>query len=121
MRTGRAEPWPRAWPTPTVRLLVHRGERDTQRHTNLVLPGGERLSLPVEPPECPTGFDPAALADAMAGADVIVPSILDYVRSCLAPVRAAGSPVWIDIHDRDGRAAARVRAAAAALPPARQG
>ena len=49
-----------------VRLIAHRGERDTQRHTNLMLPGGGRLSLPVEPPERPASFDPDVLSDTMS-------------------------------------------------------
>ena len=85
-----------------VRLLPRYSSYDTQRHTNLMLPDGGRVSLPVVPAAEPADFAASEVAGEMAAADVLVPSILEYVRPCLGPARASGKPVWVDLHDWDG-------------------
>ncbi|HSX68640.1 carbohydrate kinase family protein [Nocardioides sp.] len=98
-------------------LLEHVGVRVrvtpsevTERHLNLMTPRGERLSIFLEqPPASRDGSVPGpgdtSLSEAMAAADVLVLDLSPESRRLLPVARATGRPIWVDLHDYDGRAA----------------
>lgn len=97
----------------------------TERHLNLMTPAGERISIYLAQPEPaadgvalggedafgPDGPDDlgepddTALAEAMAAADVLVLDLSPESRRLLPLALATGRPIWVDLHDYDGRAA----------------
>jgi acarbose 7IV-phosphotransferase len=84
-------------------LLAETSPGGTEQHLNLMDDHGGRLSVYLRLPEAPTttSYD-AALADALAGCDVAVVDLAEWSRPLLAEARAAGKPVWCDVHDHDG-------------------
>ncbi|WP_028046652.1 carbohydrate kinase family protein [Cellulomonas sp. URHE0023] len=72
----------------------------TERHVNLMADDGARLSIYLELPTAAPG--PAPSFD---GVDVAVLDLADHSRPLLTAARAAGVPVWCDVHDDDGAAA----------------
>ncbi|MFK5634178.1 MULTISPECIES: carbohydrate kinase family protein [unclassified Ornithinimicrobium] len=91
-----------------VELLVEADPAGTMQHTNLMDPDGGRVSIFVESGslEDPVG-EPwrSALVERARSADVVAVTIFEQTRSLLAPLRAAGVPLWVDVHDYDGVAA----------------
>jgi len=83
-----------------VRLdVVPASDGRTERHVNLMADDGGRLSVYLELPT------PApAPAPSFEGFDVAVLDLAELSRPLLASARAAGVPVWCDVHDDDGRA-----------------
>lgn len=94
----------------------------TERHLNLMTPAGERLSIYLaQPGPSADGValgaedaggpddlgdpDDAALGEAMAAADVLVLDLSPESRRLLPLAQATGRPIWVDLHDYDGRAA----------------
>jgi len=70
----------------------------TERHVNLVDPAGGRVSVYLTLPEPREPVAPARL-DGIAA---VVADLAGHTRSVLAAARAAGVPVWCDVHDDDG-------------------
>ncbi|GGO89591.1 carbohydrate kinase family protein [Nocardioides phosphati] len=90
----------------------------TERHLNLMTPRGERLSiyLAQPAPSAQEGAESAQgasevqrrdadLGEAMAAAEVLVLDLSPESRRLLPLARATGRPIWVDLHDYDGRAA----------------
>lgn len=75
----------------------------SERHLNLMADDGERLSVYLDLPPEP-GPAPAAVHAALAAADAVVVDLAGHSRELLPLVRAAGVPLWCDVHDDDGRA-----------------
>lgn len=69
----------------------------TERHVNLMADDGSRVSLYLELPSPDPGVLPSL--DGVASA---VLDLADHSRSLLDAARAAGVPVWCDVHDDDG-------------------
>ncbi|MBT0994770.1 carbohydrate kinase family protein [Cellulomonas sp. DKR-3] len=72
----------------------------TERHVNLVADDGARLSLYLELPTAPPADD--AVLAAVRAADAAVLDLAAGSRPLLDVARAAGVPVWCDVHDDDG-------------------
>ncbi len=87
---------------PGLTLLTARDPAGTERHVNLMDPDGRRISifLAAASPDLP--LDPAAIAPALATADVVALNIIPYCRRFIPLLQAAGRPIWCDIHDYDG-------------------
>jgi sugar/nucleoside kinase (ribokinase family) len=87
-----------------ITLLAGMSPAGTEQHLNLMDDRGGRVSVYLRLPE-PTG-EPTGrqLAEALAAADVAVVDLADWTRPLLAQARAAGKPVWCDVHDYDGTA-----------------
>lgn len=74
----------------------------TEQHLNLMDPHGGRVSIYLELPRLRQAqHDDRALA-ALASADAAVIDLADHARPLLSAARAAGVPVWCDLHDYDG-------------------
>ena len=71
----------------------------TERHVNLMADDGSRVSIYLELPTPVAGPVPP-----FAGIDAAVLDLADHSRPLLAAARAAGVPVWCDVHDDDGAA-----------------
>ncbi|WP_456825502.1 carbohydrate kinase family protein [Cellulomonas sp. P5_E12] len=69
----------------------------TERHVNLMADDGSRVSIYLELPDPARGPVPS-----FDGIDVAVLDLADHSRPLLAAARAAGVPVWCDVHDDDG-------------------
>jgi len=82
-----------------VPARLHRAARSEQ-HLNLMTPAGARLSLYLATPD-----EPEAAATAASVLDGAALAVLDLAPRCvglLSAARAAGIPVWTDLHDYDG-------------------
>lgn len=76
----------------------------TERHLNLMTRDGGRVSLYLATPEPRDDApSPAAIA-AMSDAAAIVLDLAPLSLGLIPAARAAGRPVWTDIHDYDGEA-----------------
>ncbi len=88
-----------------VELLAEVDPAGTMHHVNLMDPDGERVSIFVvsgsldEPIVEPSR---SLLLERAATADLVMVTIFSQTRSLLAPLRAAGVPLWVDVHDYDG-------------------
>jgi sugar/nucleoside kinase (ribokinase family) len=71
----------------------------TERHVNLMADDGGRVSIYLELPSAAGDGVPSHLLD---GVDAAVLDLADHSRPLLAAARAAGVPVWCDVHDDDG-------------------
>ncbi|CCH34947.1 PfkB family carbohydrate kinase [Actinosynnema sp. NPDC047251] len=90
---------------PNVDLIAEVVPGASEQHLNLMSPDGGRVSIYLELPElAEPRHDDRALA-ALARADAAVIDLADSARPFLAAARAAGVPVWCDVHDYDGRSA----------------
>lgn len=69
----------------------------TERHVNLMAEDGSRVSIYLELPAPAPGPVPS-----FDGIDVAVLDLADHSRPLLPAARAAGVPVWCDVHDDDG-------------------
>lgn len=74
----------------------------TERHVNLMAADGGRVSVYLTLPSPGVEVDPAA---GLAGARAAVVDLAELSIPVLAAARAAGVPVWCDVHDDDGVAA----------------
>jgi sugar/nucleoside kinase (ribokinase family) len=85
-----------AHPRIAVDALDAAGGR-TERHVNLMAADGGRVSVYLELPS-PVAAPPVALDGARAA----VVDLAGHAVPVLAAARAAGVPVWCDVHDDDG-------------------
>jgi len=86
---------------PRLTVAAAVGHGPSERHLNLMTPDGARASVYLHLPPDP-GPVPAAVTEAVAWADVVVADLADHVRAVLPIARAAGVPLWCDLHDWDG-------------------
>ena len=88
--------------------LIAGATEATERHLNLMTPVGERVSIYLSAPgeaDAPSRAATAAsLTAAMGDADVIVLDLAAESRRLIPQARAAGHPIWTDVHDYDGAA-----------------
>lgn len=75
----------------------------TEQHTNLMDPDGRRVSIYTNASSGDVDLGVDAVVRAARAADLVCVSILGHCRPLLAPLREAGVPLWIDLHDDDGR------------------
>ena len=83
---------------PRISLVVQEVAA-TERHVNLMADDGARVSLYLELPSPGPGPVPS-----LDGVDAAVLDLADHSRPLLTAARAAGVPVWCDVHDDDGLA-----------------
>ncbi len=83
-------------------LALPAAGRASERHVNLVADDGARLSVYLTLPDAVQPPTARPLADLLAGADAAVVDLAEHSRPVLAAARAAGVPVWCDVHDDDG-------------------
>lgn len=75
----------------------------TERHVNLMAADGGRVSVYLTLPE--PASDPGAAGAALPGLSGAAAAVVDlagHAVPVLAAARAAGVPVWCDLHDDDG-------------------
>lgn len=87
-----------------ITLLARPSPTGTEQHLNLMDDRGGRVSVYLRLPEPSGPPHDGRLAEALAGADVAVVDLADWTRPLLSQARAAGKPVWCDVHDYDGTA-----------------
>ncbi|WP_107774747.1 carbohydrate kinase family protein [Nocardioides sediminis] len=88
-----------------ITLLAGSSPVGTEQHLNLMDDRGGRVSIYLRLPEPPSSNPhDRELTEALAGADVAVVDLADWTRPLLPQARAAGKPVWCDVHDYDGTA-----------------
>ena len=91
-----------------VEVVARRSANGSERHVNLVDAAGHRVSVYLTLPEPGPGDAPAVDPwPGLAGADAVVVDLAGHSRPLLAAARAAGRPVWCDLHDDDGTDAFR--------------
>ena len=83
-----------------VDAVIERGDGESERHLNLMAPGGTRVSIYLSTPAPPA--DLTRGIDLALGADVAVLDLAEASLALIAPVRDAGIEIWTDIHDYDG-------------------
>ncbi len=76
--------------------------RASERHVNLVADDGARLSVYLTLPEAVPSGAARPLADLLRGVEAAVVDLAEHSRPVLDAARAAGVPVWCDVHDDDG-------------------
>jgi acarbose 7IV-phosphotransferase len=74
----------------------------TERHLNLMADDGSRVSIYLDTPGEP-GPVPERVLAALGEAAVAVVDLAEHARGFLGLARAAGVPVWCDLHDWDGQ------------------
>ncbi|MER5268927.1 PfkB family carbohydrate kinase, partial [Actinosynnema sp. NPDC002837] len=85
-----------------VEVIAEVVDTATEQHLNLMDPHGGRVSIYLELPRLRQAeHDERALA-ALAAADAAVIDLAEHARPLLSAARAAGVPVWCDLHDYDG-------------------
>ncbi|WP_457205017.1 carbohydrate kinase family protein [Nocardioides sp. P5_C9_2] len=90
---------------PSLTVLAGRSPGGTEQHLNLMDDRGGRVSIYLRLPDLE---EPVPAPDALAAlgtCDVAVLDLAEVARPLLARARAAGRPVWCDVHDYDGTAA----------------
>ena len=81
---------------PRISLVVQEVAA-SERHVNLLADDGSRVSLYLELPSPAGGTLPR-----LDGSDAAVVDLADHSRPVLDEARAAGVPIWCDVHDDDG-------------------
>ncbi|MGN6300288.1 MAG: carbohydrate kinase family protein [Angustibacter sp.] len=96
-----------------VRLLADTVDGPTERHLNLMDLSGGRLSvyLDVPPSGLPVGDE---LVTALGASRGVVLDLSERSLEVLPAARAAGVPIWTDLHDYDGESPFHAPFAAAA-------
>jgi sugar/nucleoside kinase (ribokinase family) len=87
---------------PGICLLTEQTDAPTEQHVNLMSADGKRISLFIQPPPEPEQVDWNQAQQALAECALAVVNILGYTRSALPWLKAAGTPIWTDLHDYDG-------------------
>jgi sugar/nucleoside kinase (ribokinase family) len=75
----------------------------TPRHTNLMDASGRRISIHVVPGTPEPDLDLLALEEKIAGCSCVIMSIVNYCRRLIPLVKKHQKPLWVDIHDYDGK------------------
>ncbi len=86
-----------------VEFIGHDDPLGTERHTNLMDSSGERISIFVNAGSLDAAIDATFAEPLLAVSDLVAITIKDHCRAFLEPARRSRTPVWIDIHDYDGR------------------
>lgn len=75
----------------------------TERHVNLMDAEGKRISIFITQASEKIDFSEAVIQQQLDEAGLVVLNILSYCRHLIPLVKAAGKPVWTDLHDYDGQ------------------
>ena len=74
----------------------------TARHVNLMDEAGERISIFAKLGSDYFDVDVEPVSQVVAAADLVAVTIVNHFRPFLPILRAAGKPMWVDLHDYDG-------------------
>ncbi|SEC50232.1 Sugar or nucleoside kinase, ribokinase family [Paramicrobacterium humi] len=86
-----------------IHLLAERADDgQTERHLNLMAPGGKRLSVYLHAAQFEPRDPSSDVLAALAASEVALIDLADHNRPLLRAARERGIPVWCDIHDWDG-------------------
>ncbi len=77
--------------------------KGTETHTNLMANDGKRISIFTNPLTFEPTIDETKINEAIEKADFVLMNIKNYTRRFIDKVKACDKPLWIDIHDYDGR------------------
>lgn len=88
-----------------IRFLTDRDPAGTEQHLNLLDARGRRISIYTNSATFEPTIDLQRLQTMISQQNVLVLNIINYVRWLIPAARAAGLPVWCDIHDFDGQEA----------------
>ncbi|MFJ6534369.1 carbohydrate kinase family protein [Microbacterium sp. NPDC091662] len=75
----------------------------TERHLNLMTREGDRVSLYLSTPGATEGAYDDRMRASMLAADAIVLDLAAEPLRLLPLARSTGTPIWVDVHDYDGR------------------
>lgn len=75
----------------------------SERHVNLMSESGERISIFTKPLKKDLSIDTEKLVEMAKESDILVINIIPYVRAILPHFATLNKPVWVDLHDYDGR------------------
>lgn len=75
----------------------------TPRHVNLMDGDGRRVSIFIVPGTYELEPDLARVAPLIPAADYVSLNIVNYCRPLIPLLQAQRKPIWVDIHDYDGR------------------
>ena len=75
----------------------------TERHVNLMNAAGERISIYAKSATFEPDVDLLRLGGDIGEWDVAVINIINYCRYLLPLAQAHGTPIWVDLHDYDGK------------------
>lgn len=75
----------------------------TEQHVNLMSDDGGRVSIHLTTPRLTEVLHRAQTWAALTAADAAVIDLSDAARPLLAEAVAVGVPIWVDLHDYDGR------------------
>lgn len=84
-----------------VQVLADTDPAGTERHTNLMNPSGERISIYTDLGTFEPVVDLAAIEPLIAGADVVALNIANYCRHLIPLAKKHHKEIWCDIHDYD--------------------
>ena len=79
--------------------------KGTETHTNIMDDLGKRISIYTQASTFEPTVDDQAIEAAILNADIIVMNIINYTRRFIPFVKAQHKPLWIDLHDYDGKSA----------------
>ena len=74
----------------------------TQRHVNLMTHDGGRISIYAAYATFEPELNLALLQAQIAASDLVALNLSNYARHLIPLARAAGKPIWCDIHNYDG-------------------
>jgi len=86
-----------------VRFLYDIDPLGTETHTNLMSEDGNRISIYTNSGSFEPTFNRAAVEINLQNADLIVLNIINYCRSLIPDIQFLHKPIWVDIHDYDGK------------------
>jgi len=75
----------------------------TEKHINLMTKSGDRLSIFTRFGYDNKELDKEEVMSLVDKADVICLNIISYLSDMAATIKKAGKPVWVDLHDYDGK------------------
>lgn len=86
-----------------VELISEPDPKGTMRHVNLMDTAGDRISIFAHYPSHEFAVDLTKVRPVARDADIVAVTIMNYCRQFLPMLRDLDKPIWIDIHDWDGR------------------
>lgn len=85
-----------------LRFLYDIDPAGTERHLNLMADDGDRISIYVAYATFEPVLDRPRLERLIPETDLVALNIINYCRTLIPAIRAAGKPIWCDIHDWNG-------------------
>ncbi len=79
-------------------------ETGTETHTNLMLKDGRRASIYTNSLSHKYSINRRKIEKLIDEADIIVLNIIEYTKSFIPYIKNTNKPVFVDIHDYDGKA-----------------